>query len=189
MKTAYFIYTAIRLVLVAFFFAFFLFLFSSICHVHFAWPSPWVPLEIVALFVVLEELMAFVVAPDKYWSGFLSVPNEITLPAIVFESDRTFVEILCGVAAAILAIALGESTPSSRLLAKVCLTFSVLLCITYLNLQGASVEEDMDEDMKDGKHRHIVKLTKNRSTYLLILRNFIYWSFIYGLTYTVIMPK
>jgi hypothetical protein len=185
MKTAYLIYMAMRLVLVAFFLLFFLFLFSSPCHIHFTWPSPWVPLEVVALFVLLEELMAFVVAPDNYWSGVVSVPNEVTLPAIVFESDRTFVEILCGVAAAILAIALGEGTPSSRPLAKACLTLSVLLCIMYLNLQGASVEEDMDDD----NNRHIVKLTENRSTYLLILRNFIYWSFLYGLTYTVIMPK
>ncbi|MGD0156185.1 MAG: hypothetical protein ABSB50_08805 [Terracidiphilus sp.] len=188
MKTVYRIYMSIRLVLVAFFFSFFLFfLFSFLlpCHFHLTWPSPWAPLEVVALFVLLEELMAFVVAPDNYWSGLFGVPNETTLPAIVFESDRTFVEILCGVAAAILAIALGEGTPSSRPLAKVCLTLSVLLCITYLNLQGASVKEDMDDD----KNCHIVKLTANRSTYLLILRNFIYWSFLYGLTYTVIMPK
>src|ERR1700733_6060458 len=99
MKAAYCIYMIIRLGLVAFCFSFFVFPFLLPCYFHITWPSSWVPLEVVALFVLLEELMASVIAPDSYWSGIFSAPNEVMLPAIVFESDRTFVEILCGVAA------------------------------------------------------------------------------------------
>jgi hypothetical protein len=180
MKATFRIYAAIRLLLTAFFFLF----FWLACHYKLPWSSALLPLEIVALLVLLEEVLALSIMKSAYFSSFFTTPSEVPLPAAVFEGDRTFVEVLCAVAAAVLAIALSDSVISSRLPAKVCLTSSVLLCFLYLNLQGGSVAEDVDV-----RNQHVIKLLANRSTYLLVLRNAIYWTFLYGLVYTVIKPR
>lgn len=180
MKIAFRIYIAIRMLLALFFFFFFWVAF----HYHLSWSSALVPLEAVALLVLAEEILALLVLRGQYFSGIFKVHSELVLPSIVFEGDRTFVEVLCAVAAGVLAIALGDSAISSRLPAKASLASCVILCFLYLNLQGASVRDDVDEQDK-----HVIKLLANRSPYLLMLRNAVYWTFLYGLIYTVIKPK
>jgi hypothetical protein len=180
MKIAFRIYAVVRMLIALFFFYF----FWLACHYHLSWSSAWVPLEGVALLVLGEEVLALLVMRGGYFAGIFKVPSEVELPATVFEGDRTFVEVLCAVAAGVLAIALGDSAITSRVPAKVSLTSCVILCFLYLNLQGASVREDVDE-----KGKHLVKLMANRSPCLLIVRNAVYWTFLYGLIYTVIKPK
>jgi hypothetical protein len=179
MKFVYHLYVTLRLLLAVFFFVF----FWAACHYHLSWESAWVPLEAVAILVTAEECLALLMMRGSYWSGYFKVHVETSLPTIVFESDRTFIEVLCAVAAGVLAIALGDTGMSSRVLAKASLAACVLLCFLYLNLQGASVKEDLDVGDK-----HEVKLETNRSPYLLMLRNFVYWTFFYGLIYIVVTP-
>jgi hypothetical protein len=180
MKIIFFMYALARLLLALFFFLF----FWLMCHYDLSWSNALVPLEGVALLVLLEEVFALRMTGGKYVSGAFAVPSEEKLPTIVFEGDRTFVEVLCAVAAGVLAIALGDTAISSRLPAKACLSSCVILCFLFLNLQGASVTDDVDENEK-----HLIKLSADRSPYLLILRNAVYWTFLYGLIYTVIKPK
>ena len=180
MRATFRIYMVFRLLLVVFFFLY----FWLACHFQLTRSSAWLPLEIVALFVLSEELMTALVLRGRYLSGLFVIPGETSLPAAVFEGDRTFVEVLCAVAAAILAIALGDSATSSRLPGQASLTGAVLLCFLYLNLQGGSVNVE-----KEGTEGHVVGLIPGRSVYLLVLRNFIYWLFLYGLLYTVIRPN
>jgi hypothetical protein len=177
MKAIYFIYALVRLGLVVFFF---LFLFGIRSPI--SWSNPWLPLGVVSLLVVIEEITALGIS--RSFSGMFTAPAEADLPAIVVESDRTFVEVLCAAAAAILALALGEHADWARTIPKTSLTGCVLLCFTYLNLQGASVVADSDDN-----GQHTVKLAPNRSTVLLILRNLIYWTFLYGLIFAVVAPK
>jgi hypothetical protein len=180
MKAVYAIYQTLRFLLVVFFFCF----YWMACHFHISWESAWIPLEAVATLVLAEEILALLISRGSYFSGFFKVASESALPTIVFESDRTFIEVLCAVAAGVLAIALGDNGISSRVLAKASLAACVLLCFLYLNLQGASVAKDVDVG-----DRHEVLLIPNRSPYLLILRSFVYWSFVYGLIYIVVKPK
>jgi hypothetical protein len=181
-KTSYRIFATVRLCLVSFLLLSSLLVFFSFGRITFS--SQWLPLDVVALLVLIEEIIAFILGRATYWRDMFTEPVESALPAIVFESDRTFVEVLCAVAAAILAIALGETAASSLVPAKITLTACVLACFAYLNLQGASVSEDSDDAGK-----HLIKLVSNRSTVLLMLRNFVYWTFLYGLTCAVIKPQ
>jgi hypothetical protein len=173
MASIYFVFVIIRITLV---------IFAAAYYGSGLWGGRWsylcAPLAPVALLILLEECFAYVQS-NNYWSSLFTQPVEKTLPAVVFESDRTFIEVLCAVAAAVLAIGLAETGNAELHLAKYVLTACVVLCFFYLNLQGASVEDDKEEQEK-----HIVILADKRSVILLVLRNFIYWTFLYGLIAT-----
>ncbi len=141
----------------------------------------WRSLYVISAVIFLMELYALFLARKTRFQSFWRMPVRTELSPTVLDSQRSFVEILCAVSAGILVLAFEGGNVVARWPAKLSLGLAVLLTFFYLDVLGGSIAAD-----KDQHGFQQVALFPGRYAILQILLNLIYWSFLYGLAYSVL---
>ncbi len=132
----------------------------------------------VGTLLTLEEAYAAFKSKRYYLADIFKAVESNKPFLVVFEGDRTFVEILAGVSAAIIGIGLEEKRFANPWPVRLAFVIALLGCFLFLNLQGAKVSADRDDD-----NLHIVELQPGSQHLLLLVRCLVYWTFIYGIGY------
>jgi hypothetical protein len=145
-------------------------------------PSEWAAFGAISILVAMEELYTLSRSGRMaYFRDYFQVAETPEYPATVFDGDRTFVELLAAVAGGTIGIGLSGSTLDNRWPANLALLTCIFAAFFYLSVQGGSVESDYDDNNK-----HLVRVHANSVVTLLLTRNLVYWSFVYGLFYIVL---
>lgn len=128
----------------------------------------------VGLVILLQELFTLSQMGSKYRLSS-ELPN--CDPTILFESDRTFVEMIAAISAAIIAFGLEKGKLAEPEPAKWSLGVCLLLCFMFLDVQGGALEkEDSGQVCYHAQRQYL----------LVSLKNIVFWTFLYGVSYVMI---